>query len=70
MTTIEHKDDITPLVGETRRAISGATLADAVFRLAFTTPLLDRDEMKAQIEKGLADKPAAGDFQHDCLRCG
>ncbi|MEQ1652873.1 MAG: DUF4209 domain-containing protein, partial [Hyphomicrobium sp.] len=63
MTTIDHKDDITPLVEETRRAISGVALIDAVFRLAFATPLLKQDEMRTQVEKNLADSPLQAMFQ-------
>lgn len=63
MTTIDHKDDITPLVEETRRAISGVALIDAMFRLAFATPLLKQDEMRSQVEKNLADSPLQAMFQ-------
>jgi hypothetical protein len=57
MIRIDHKDDITPLVEATRRAISGVALNDAMFRLAFAMPLLKQDEMRSQVEKNLASSP-------------
>ena len=62
MVTFDHKEDITPLVDATRNSISGATFINALFRLAFITPLLARDGMRSQVEKLLNDNPLQGIF--------
>lgn len=67
MTRIDHKDDITPLVEETRRAISGVAFIDAMFRLALAAPLLKQDKMRSQVEIVLADSPLQAIFETTVL---
>jgi hypothetical protein len=62
MTTSEFKEDLTPLIEETKRAISGATFAEAIFRLAFIEPLLNEDELRVQVEEEFTDSPLSGIF--------
>jgi hypothetical protein len=67
LSTIEHREDITAIVQETHRRISGQALEDALFRLAFNVDALEPAVIRRSVEKTLAEHPLQGIFDTTVL---
>jgi hypothetical protein len=67
LSTIEHRENVTAIVQETRRRISGQALEDALFRLAFNVDALEPAVIRESVEKTLADHPLQGIFDTTVL---